>query len=278
MHRHRTSHLVILLGSAAAIAFAAPAAAATLVGAYGFNGTFASDQSGGPTLGLIDPTGTSVFGTDTVFGQTRSVFNFNGNTDPATGQSGLTFSPTTALTPDSYSIALTFKFNERQNAWRRIFDVTGRTSDAGFYVDPGNALDVFPVSGSNVAFNSGQYRNVVLTVNGATVSAYADGQQSFSTTTASLTIGAFPLVFFADNVLGGGQGEWSSGSIAALRVYDGVLTAAEIAVLNGDPFVDPAPAGAVPEPATWAMMLFGFGGLGHAMRRRPRAATRIRFA
>ena len=29
-----------------------------------------------------------------------------------------------------------------------------------------------------------------------------------------------------------------------------------------------APVGAVPEPGTWAMMLFGFGGIGVAMRRR----------
>ena len=35
---------------------------------------------------------------------------------------------------------------------------------------------------------------------------------------------------------------------------------------------------AVPEPATWAMMLFGFAGLGYAVRRRPRVSTRIRFA
>ena len=33
-------------------------------------------------------------------------------------------------------------------------------------------------------------------------------------------------------------------------------------------------AGAVPEPATWAMMLFGFGAVGYSMRRRPT----VRFA
>ena len=35
---------------------------------------------------------------------------------------------------------------------------------------------------------------------------------------------------------------------------------------------------AVPEPATWAMMLGGFGALGFALRRRSKVATRIRYA
>ncbi len=36
-------------------------------------------------------------------------------------------------------------------------------------------------------------------------------------------------------------------------------------------------AGAVPEPATWAMMLLGFGGIGFAMRRRPKVHTAISY-
>ncbi|MEO5939215.1 MAG: PEPxxWA-CTERM sorting domain-containing protein [Sphingomonas sp.] len=36
--------------------------------------------------------------------------------------------------------------------------------------------------------------------------------------------------------------------------------------------------GGVPEPTTWAMMLLGFGGMGVALRRRPKVAARIRFA
>lgn len=34
----------------------------------------------------------------------------------------------------------------------------------------------------------------------------------------------------------------------------------------------------VPEPATWAMMMLGFGGMGYAMRRRAKVGSRIRFA
>ena len=40
----------------------------------------------------------------------------------------------------------------------------------------------------------------------------------------------------------------------------------------------PAATGAVPEPATWAMMMLGFGGMGYAMRRKNKVATRIKFA
>ena len=38
------------------------------------------------------------------------------------------------------------------------------------------------------------------------------------------------------------------------------------------------PPGAVPEPATWAMMLAGFGAMGFAMRRRGKVSTAVRFA
>ncbi len=37
-------------------------------------------------------------------------------------------------------------------------------------------------------------------------------------------------------------------------------------------------ANPVPEPATWAMMLAGFGAVGFAMRRRTKVTTRVRYA
>ncbi len=48
---------------------------------------------------------------------------------------------------------------------------------------------------------------------------------------------------------------------------------------NIDPVLDDVSVqAAVPEPATWGMMMLGFGGLGYSMRRRTKAAARIRFA
>ncbi len=37
-------------------------------------------------------------------------------------------------------------------------------------------------------------------------------------------------------------------------------------------------AGAVPEPATWAFMIFGFGAIGGAMRRQRKATTKVSYA
>ena len=256
---------VLFAAALAASLPALPASAATLVGSYGFNNSLAASNAGGQTLGLIDPTGTSGFSSDTVFGQQRTVFNFRGSS-ASSQQSGLTFDAGGLLTPNSYSVALTFKFNEKNGAWRRILDVSGRSSDNGFYVNPSNNLAVFPSAGSAGNFQSGAYRNVVLTVNGGATSAYIDGGASFTTSSnvMHLTSGPGRLTFFADDTRSPFTTDWSSGSIAALRVYDGVLGAAEIAELNRIPFVNSA----VPEPTAWALMITGFGFVGGAMRRR----------
>lgn len=37
-------------------------------------------------------------------------------------------------------------------------------------------------------------------------------------------------------------------------------------------------AGPVPEPATWAMMVAGFGAVGYALRRREKVTAKVRFA
>jgi hypothetical protein len=241
-----------------ALAFGGSTRAATLVADYEFNGNLSSSIAGAPDLVATDPLGTNSF--------TGGVYNWTGANEPTTDQGGLTFDSTGLLNPTNYTVALTFKFNERNDEWRRIIDVQNRMSDDGFYVDPSNNLDVFPVAGSTSAFSTGVFHTVTLTVDGTVVTAFLDGVEQFhSLTTNVMDISNSDnpgnlINLFLDNTVGGGQGEWSSGSIDSAQFYNGI-----------------APPMATPEPSTWAMLLLGFAGLGFAGYRRtrqPRAALR----
>lgn len=57
--------------------------------------------------------------------------------------------------------------------------------------------------------------------------------------------------------------------VAATNFQPGTFTAQNGIGITGIGF---APASAVPEPGTWAMMLLGFGGMGYTLRRRRKAA------
>jgi len=222
------------------------------VATYQFNNTLSAQQGGVPALVATDPLGLNGFGTDTVFGNSRTVYSFNGNNVPTNEQAGLTLDTTGLVSNTVYSAELVFKFTERDGAWRRIIDVEDRQSDNGFYVDPSNNLDIFPVAGSSAAFTTNAYHHVVLTDSGGVAKAYLDG---------SLQLTAIPTVMdinnagdlmhlFLDNVVGGGQGEFSDGSIALFKLYNQELNAAQIRVLADDPFG----TAAVPEPGTYALL------------------------
>jgi Concanavalin A-like lectin/glucanases superfamily len=258
-----------LLIGACAVCFAGIASAATPVATYEFQNTLNSDQGGAvPALTAIDPEGTSGFVTDTVMGNPQTVYAFNGDDTTPLHQAGLTLNTTGLLTdPGSYSVDMILEFTQRDGAWRRLLDVQNRQSDDGFYVDPSNDLDIFPISGSTAAWTNNVFHHVVLTVDdsttpNATVSAYLDGVSQFSTTTNEMNLNFDPtdnpnqlLGFFLDNVAGGGQGEWSPGEIAFARLWNGALTPAEAEAL-------------LPEPSTLA--IFAAAGL-LLQRRRNRA-------
>jgi hypothetical protein len=247
----------LILG-ACTVCFAGIAWGATPVATYEFQNTFAADQAGVTSLTAVDPETTSSFVTDTVLGNSQTVWAFNGINSPAADQAGLTLNTTSLLTdPGNYSVDMVLEFTQRDGAYRRLIDVQNRQSDNGFYVDPSNDLDIFPISGSSAAWSNNVFHHVVLTVDDstspATVSAYLDGVSQFTTSTNEMNLNADVadnpnqlLTFFLDNIAAGGQGEWSPGEVAFIRLWDGALTPTEAEAL-------------LPEPSTLA--LFAAAGL-----------------
>lgn len=53
---------------------------------------------------------------------------------------------------------------------------------------------------------------------------------------------------------------------------------ARFTFVSAVPVVAPPVTAGVPEPTTWAMMMFGFGAMGYTLRRPQKAGARIRFA
>jgi hypothetical protein len=121
----------------------------------------------------------------------------------------------------------------------------------------------------------------------------AAGLKDFSPTGVSLTQGqtyvAFLSTYGLDNNAGlatvgtcltfGGCASNSTPNLGTL-VYGNVLGSGLVfnqAVNNAfdATFSATITAAAVPEPATWAMMILGLGGVGAVMRRRPKVATRV---
>ncbi|MBL8434309.1 MAG: hypothetical protein JNL99_05190, partial [Zoogloea sp.] len=184
--------LIVSLGLVGLLGHGAATAAPVAVATWNFNNTLAADEAGAPALSAIDPLGASGFVTDTVFGVTRQVYRFDGNQTPSE-QAGLSVSTVGVLDGDNaYSVDIVFQFEANQSSWEHIFGVSNRQSDNGFYVEPGNKLQVWPTGDGPTTFTFGDYHRVTLTNRGnGTVTAYMDGIFQFDLTTASMDFSAY---------------------------------------------------------------------------------------
>jgi hypothetical protein len=249
-------------------------ASPTPVATWNFNNTLAADEPLVSALTPIDPLGLNSFITDTVFGATRQVYRFDGYQTPA-DQAGLSINTTGLLNGgNAYSVDMIFQFEANQSSWENIFGVSNRNSDNAFYVQPNNTLQIWPTGGGPTLFTFGQYHRVSLTNDGTGhVTAYLDGIFQFDLITTSMDFSNYVVAnpnrlihFFADNLVGAGQGEFADGRVAMIRLFDGELTGTEVGQLPT------TPGAVVPEPETLALVLAGLGLTGFMARRRRRQA------
>ena len=119
------------------------------------------------------------------------------------------------------------------------------------------------------------------------------GSGSITTTLAGVMNGVTDVDFLSASLFNGvttfivplsGIGAFEFGNLTNIPIFNGntnILTINYTARGNGSyggnlSFVPVAAA--VPEPATWALMLLGFAGIGFAMRRRTKQQVRVKYA
>lgn len=184
------------------------------------------------------------------------------NNGGSLGATGITFSnnqgPTLAGFSNTavYSIETEFYF-DILGGYEKIMDFQARASDTGLYA-LGDTLNFYPVTTSGSVFAAGVPVRFVLTRDAAgLVTGYIGNSAAISfVDSGNLAVIDSELNFFRDDFATGG-GESAPGFVNYIRIYDTALTAAQVAALGG-----------VPEPASWAMLIAGFGLVGAAMRRR----------
>jgi Concanavalin A-like lectin/glucanases superfamily/PEP-CTERM motif len=230
----------------AAVTCAMPASAA-LVHDFRFDGDL-TDQLGGPAA--INNGG--------VLGATGITFGLN---------QGPTLN--NILTANVYSVEFAFSLNIT-NGYRKILDFKGLTNDAGLYV-LSDRLDFYPITAGIPNIGANQLVSVVLTRNAAgVVTGYVNGSQQITfTDSGNQATFSEPMQsarFFQDDNATGGN-EASRGFVDYIRIYDTALSSGEVGGLV------PPGVNAVPEPATWGMMIIGFGLVGGTMRRRVAKVT-----
>lgn len=213
-------HVLILLLAAAA----ACAQPASRVATYPFNNSLAALEPGAPALLAVNPNRGNAFVTDTVLGQTRTVYQV----------AGLQLRPGALLNPNAYSVELLFALTAPPQASRRILDVAERPAGNGLSLNSNNRLELSRLRTGAYAYQTSQYVHLVLTVAANQARLYANGNLDLALDTASLQLaGPTPMLhLFPDDAAANSP----TARLALLRVYAHALSAEQAATLAASPF------------------------------------------
>jgi len=209
------------IGGLLSLGAALPAKAA-VVANYQFYNTLSSTIPSAPDL---VPFVLGSYSSVGIGGTPTTVYNFG-------KQQGLSLDAT-GLISDNYTIAALFSFDDI-SGYRKILDFKNLTSDTGLYT-LGGQLNFYNQAIGGPTVGPGTFFEAVLTRDSSTalLTAYFDGTPVFS-----FTDSADLAVISTDNLLNIFQddlavpGENSSGSVAGLRIFNNVLTDAEVAALD----------------------------------------------
>ena len=164
-------------------------------------------------------------------------------------------------------------------AFAQEFDLTGSTVTGTLFFPDNSTVYAGPVTatvGSGIEFASGSFAPAPQSVNiGAnTISLFTNGAATYSTS----SFNGFQFDFTGFR-----------GSLSDLRVSNtstfrpvGFSVVGNSVRINLSGLTvradDVLQLAAVPEPATWGMMILGFGAMGFAMRRRAKVRANVSFA
>lgn len=169
---------------------------------------------------------------------------------------------TTGATLASFSLVFDVALDS-VSGYKKLADFSGLGSDCGLYTLSGSTNFYCATSNAATAFAAGTSSTVVLTYDSLTdqVVTYVGGIQQFAFTDSGNLVGSLSVVTLVEDDNTTSKAEASAGVLGYVEIYDGVLSASEVAALNG-------PTTAVPLPASLPLMAGGLAGAAALLRRR----------